>query len=83
MSGYQTWTNIVLRDITINSPKHSPGLLFGNTSNPIKGLVLDNVKVTGDIGEKPWGEDYYFCEGIEEGIATGGTDPVPPCLKVQ
>lgn len=28
MSGYQTWSNIVLRNITINSPWHSPGYYF-------------------------------------------------------
>ena len=47
MSGFQTWTNITLRDITINNPIHSPGLFYGNESNPITGLVLDNVVVKG------------------------------------
>jgi hypothetical protein len=82
MSGFQTWSNIVLRDITIISPKYSPGLLYGNSSNPIKGLVLDNVRVTGDVGRKPWGQDFYFCDGIEGGVAIGGTFPVPPCFEV-
>ena len=29
---------------------------------------------------RPWGEDYYMCEHTE-GIARGGTDPVPNCFK--
>jgi hypothetical protein len=45
VSGYPTWSNIVLRNITINNPKTSPGVIIGNSSNPITGLVLDNVVV--------------------------------------
>lgn len=81
MSGYQTWSNIVLRDIYITNPKGSPGVVFGNSSNPIRGLVFDNVVVE-NPGERPWGEDYYYCQGVE-GVATGGTSPVPPCINKQ
>jgi hypothetical protein len=81
MSGYQTWSNIVLRDIYINNPLHSPGVLMGNTSNPIHGLVFDNVVVT-NPGSEPWGESFYYCEGIE-GTATGGTYPAPPCFMTE
>jgi len=78
MSGYQTWENIVLRDIIIRNPKGSPGVIFGNISNPIRGLVFDNVIVE-NPGEEPWGEDFYYCEGIQ-GTALGDTYPVPPCF---
>lgn len=86
MSGYQTWADIALRDITIIDPKHSPGVLMGNTSNPITGLVFDNVIVKYQ-GERvshrlPWGNVYMPCEGIE-GTSRGGSDPVPRCLTVQ
>ena len=80
MSGYQTWSNIVLKDVTIYNPKNSPGVLFGNTSNPIQGLVFDNVVVV-NPGSNPWGDDFYQpCTGIN-GIARGKTNPIPPCFK--
>lgn len=78
MSGYQTWSNIVLRDIYINNPKQSPGVIFGNTSNPMTNVIFDNVVVT-NPGTKPWGDDMYYCEGIN-GVAMGKTSPVPPCF---
>jgi len=77
MSGYQTWSNIVLRDITINNPEGSPGLIFGNTSNPMTGVVFDNV-IVNNAGTKPFG-DTYFCQDVE-GISTGTTSPVPNCF---
>jgi polygalacturonase len=80
ISGYQTWTNITLRNIRVNSPRKSPGVLLGNATNPMKNVVFDNV-VVHDPGDSPWGEEYYYCEGIE-GYATRGTTPVPPCFKV-
>ena len=120
MSGYQTWKNIILRNITITNPEGSPGVnnydiiipkilllfinnlkknyndnnnsnnnnnyyyyywkvLFGNTSNPIQNLVFDNVNVI-NPGNKPFGENYY-CEGIKNGIAIGGTSPKPTCFE--
>jgi hypothetical protein len=79
MSGYQTWSNIVLRDIFINNPKQSPGVLFGNSTNPMQNVVFDNVVVT-NPGSVPWGDDFFYCEGIN-GVATGATNPVPPCFK--
>eukprot|EP01034_Spumella_vulgaris_P022512 gene22512-28641_t len=79
MSGYQTWRNIVLRDIYINNPVGSPGLIFGNSSNPMTGILFDNVVVT-NPGEKPFGPEYY-CEGISHGLAKGGTSPVPVCFR--
>mmetsp|Transcript_7424 Transcript_7424/g.11072 ORF Transcript_7424/g.11072 Transcript_7424/m.11072 type:complete len:421 (-) Transcript_7424:934-2196(-) len=78
MSGYQTWENIVLRNITIRNPKGSPGVIFGNVSNPIRGLIFDNVVVE-NPGDEPWGDDFYYCEGIQ-GTALGNTFPVPPCF---
>lgn len=80
MSGAQTWKNIVLKDILIRDPEQSPGVLFGNATNPIHQLVFDNVVVTNAKGKDPWGDDFYFCEGVE-GVATRGTYPVPPCFK--
>ena len=77
ISGYHMWSNITLRDIVINNPRYGM-VLMGNTSNPIKDLVFDNVVVNNPI-DKPFG-DYYYCDGITGGIATGGTYPVPHCF---
>ena len=79
MSGYQTWSNIVLRDIFINDPLRSPGVLFGNASNPVAGVLFDNVVVK-NPGTQPWEDQFYSCEGMEA-IAMGSTTPVPPCFK--
>ena len=75
------WTNITLRNVQINNPKESPGLIYGNASMPMVGVVFDNVSVVPmDAGKKPWGDEYYYCKGVSRGVATGGTHPVPPCF---
>jgi|UPI00048B52A5 hypothetical protein len=75
------WTNITLRNVEIRSPKESPGIVFGNSKRPMKGVVFDHVVVDPtDPSKKPWGKDFYHCEGVQ-GIATNGTTPVPPCFK--
>lgn len=81
MSGFQTWTNITLRNIIINNPKNSPGVLMGNISNPIHNLTFDGV-VVNNPGQDPWGDKYYYCEDVE-GVAKGGTSPIPPCFAVE
>ena len=30
-----------------------------------------------------WGDAFYYCEGVEGGVATGATWPVPPCFDDQ
>jgi polygalacturonase len=75
-----TYTNITFRNITIHSPKQSPGVILGSEFTPIQNIVFDNVRVTGTAGTKPFGSNYY-CEGVATGVATGGTDPVPACFK--
>lgn len=79
MSGFQTWNNITLRDVTIYNPVNSPGVLIGNASNPMKNVIFDNVVVV-NPGVSPWGEAFYDCTSIE-GVAKGTTFPVPPCFK--
>lgn len=78
ITGYQTWKNIVLRDIFINNPDGSPGLIMSNTTNPMMNIVFDNVVVT-NPGLEPFGSNY-FCQGGVIGYATGKTNPVPPCF---
>ena len=74
-----TWNNIVLRNITVNHPQISPGVIIGNLSNPMHNVLFDNV-IVNDPSLHPWGTDYYACSGVE-GIAQGNTEPTPPCFK--
>ena len=55
-------------------------VIFGNITNPIQNLIFDNVNVI-NPGDKPWGDDYYYCEGISNGIAVGNTFPIPNCFN--
>ena len=74
--------NITLKDITIRSPKQSPGVILGNPARPMERVVFDNVVVTpADGSAKPWGKDFYKCSGVQ-GSATGGTSPAPPCFNI-
>ena len=81
MSPYQTWSNILLKNITIVSPEGSPGLIMGNASNPIKYLAFEDVVVTSQvfIGKKPFGDSYYRepCGAIIISLAKGKTFPIP------
>ena len=74
------FSNITLRNISILNPQQSPGVIFGNDSQPIQGLVFDGVRVTNPPSDGAWGEAYYYCRGVASGIAMGGTWPVPPCF---
>merc|ERR1712217_529770 len=74
-----TFKIITLRNITINSPRQSPGLIFGNETNPMKDIVFDSVRVNRP-GSKPWGSNFYKCSNVQ-GVAQGSTWPVPPCFE--
>eukprot|EP00041_Stephanoeca_diplocostata_P033862 m.1129577 g.1129577 ORF g.1129577 m.1129577 type:complete len:478 (-) comp24420_c0_seq11:3449-4882(-) len=79
--GCVTFTNITLRNINITDPILSPGIILGNSTNPMKNIVFDNVVATFDnvLPIFPYGADYK-CENAH-GVATGGTSPVPPCFQ--
>ena len=76
------YENITLRNVTVLNPKTSPGVIFANSSNPMKNVRFEDVRIISP-GSKPWGDKFYFCEGVANGIATGTTDPVPPCFTKQ
>jgi polygalacturonase len=81
--GTVAWTNITLRNIRVEGARVSPGIVFGNVDSPMKGVVFDGVVFDeADEDAKPWGDEFYHCEGVE-GIAKGGTWPVPPCFEVE
>merc|ERR1719203_50282 len=57
-----TFANITLRNITINNPRESPGVILGNSTNPMRNILFDGVFVS-DPKKKPF-EDYYACDGV-------------------
>jgi len=74
------YRNIVLRNIQINNPKTSAGVIIGSEKNPIQGIIFDNVVVTNPTAKpNKWGPGYY-CTGVADGNATGETSPVPDCF---
>jgi hypothetical protein len=75
--GCVDFRNILLKNIVIISPWLSPGVLLGNSSNPMKGIVFDNVTVH-NASAFPFGPDYR-CENVV-GCARNSF-PVPSCLK--
>jgi hypothetical protein len=79
MSGFQTWRNITLRNVQINNPVFSPGVLFGNTTNPMQNIVFDNVVVK-KPGWFPFGTNYYCPQGGIHGVVSGETQPIPTCF---
>jgi Glycosyl hydrolases family 28 len=74
------YRNITLRNVTVNKPLQSPGVILGSPTHPMENVVFDNVVVKDDP-MSPWGKGGYKCEGVRSGIATGTTDPVPPCFE--
>lgn len=74
-----TWNNIILRNITLYDPQTSPGVIIGNSSNPMQNILFDNVFVR-NPGMRPWGDKYYACSNVQ-GTAQGHTEPQPPCFK--
>eukprot|EP00939_MAST-03C_sp_MAST-3C-sp1_P000892 g892.t1 len=72
------YKNITLRNITINSPKKSPGVLIASATDPMQHIVFDDV-VVNNPGSKPF--DGYHCENVQGGVALGKTSPVPSCFE--
>eukprot|EP00931_Biecheleriopsis_adriatica_P090347 TRINITY_DN64348_c0_g1_i1.p1 TRINITY_DN64348_c0_g1~~TRINITY_DN64348_c0_g1_i1.p1 ORF type:complete len:448 (+),score=78.88 TRINITY_DN64348_c0_g1_i1:161-1504(+) len=72
------YTNITLRNITINNPKKSAGVLLANETSPMRNVVFDNV-VVNNPKTSPF-QEHYYCRNVN-GVATGRTSPVPPCFQ--
>ncbi|EOD12567.1 hypothetical protein EMIHUDRAFT_436377 [Emiliania huxleyi CCMP1516] len=74
--GCVTFANITLRNVHIERPLISPGVIKGNATSPITGLAFDNVTVSRP-GRFPFGASYE-CEHAS-GRAVGSSPP-PACL---
>mmetsp|Transcript_24108 Transcript_24108/g.33804 ORF Transcript_24108/g.33804 Transcript_24108/m.33804 type:complete len:421 (-) Transcript_24108:22-1284(-) len=72
--------DITLRNVTINyPPSQGTGVIIGSEKYPMQNITFDGV-IVNHASSNP---DYYACEGVETGIAQGGTWPVPPCFTSQ
>merc|ERR1712188_758 len=54
--------NILLRNITINSPKQSPGVILANASMPMVNVTFEDV-VVNDGAQDPF-DGHYYCDGV-------------------
>jgi hypothetical protein len=47
----------------------------------MEGVIFDGVVFEpADPKARPWGDHFYYCDGVR-GVATGGTTPMPPCFS--
>ncbi|KRX05518.1 Pectin lyase fold/virulence factor [Pseudocohnilembus persalinus] len=74
--GNMNWSDITLQDITVKNNSYKPGVILGNSTNPMKNIVFDNV-----IFEQETEKQYQSCKGVQNGIYKGNTNPVPKCFK--
>eukprot|EP00048_Salpingoeca_helianthica_P021645 m.13509 g.13509 ORF g.13509 m.13509 type:complete len:525 (-) comp6198_c0_seq1:60-1634(-) len=75
--GCVQFNNILLKNILIIQPLLSPGVILGNSSNPMSGLIFDNVTVT-HPSSFPFGPTYQ-CEHVDG--CTRNSFPAPACLR--
>ncbi len=68
------YINITLRNITVINPVDSTGVILGSATNPIQNLTFDGVVVQ----NAP--QNYFVCQNVVNGVAMGGTSPVPSCF---
>jgi len=90
--GCSTFENITLRNILIDDPLLSPGVIMGNASNPMKNILFDNVTMKVPLkfylthGRLPFHEKYFPFAGSYNCIHAQGTckncNPAPHCLDV-
>ena len=83
--GCSDFVNITLRDVSIERPLLSPGVLLGNETNPVRNVVFDNVTVQ-RAGRFPWHEDTPPWKGTYKSEFVEGVcvdcDPVPDGFTV-
>jgi hypothetical protein len=84
--GCVIFENIALRNIKIYDPVLSPGVILGNSTNPIRNLTIENLHVHEKTwkGKWPFHEKRYPFQGRFKCVNTEGTckncHPPPGCL---
>ena len=66
-------TNIILQNVTSDGGWLNAGVLRCAASNPCRGIVFENVTVTG------WASSFYTCENVEGKVVD--STPKPACIK--
>lgn len=90
--GCTTFENITLRNVLIEDPLLSPGVIMGNSTNPMKNILFDNVTVTVPYkyffthGRLPFHTKRFPFNGkfqCENAVGScKGCSPVPDCFEV-
>jgi len=75
-----TYKDITLRNITVNNPKASSGVILANSTTPMQNIVFEDVFFTNPSTLNF--TNYYYCSNVQ-GVAKGNTFPVPQCLEDQ
>eukprot|EP00941_MAST-03F_sp_MAST-3F-sp1_P000050 g50.t1 len=75
--GCVTFSDITLKNIRIIEPVLSPGAILGNSTNPMKNIIFDNVTVIRS-GSLPF-EGEYLCKHAGN-IKVSNSNPMPKCL---
>ncbi len=76
-----SFRNITLRNVLIDSPNMSPGVLLAPAAEPATSILFDGVRVNQPRnGSGVHGGQYYRCDHFQ-GTAVGDTSPVPPCFR--
>ena len=75
--GCVDFRNITLRRVTVTDPLFSPGVVLGNATNVMEGIVFEDVVVV-HPGIVPYDKKYLCKHAV--GVAKGTTSPVPSCF---
>lgn len=74
--GCVEFRNITLKDVVIDHPWLSPGVIMGNSTIPMKDIVFDNVNMIGDTGKVPFHSNYQ-CSDAD--VTFKNSFPVAKC----
>jgi len=74
------YSNIVVRNVTVNDVKGSAGVILAGASNPMDDVVFEDV-VFNNLKDSLLSFDDHYYVGNVNGVARGRTWPVPPGFK--
>eukprot|EP01065_Artemidia_motanka_P026965 TRINITY_DN32203_c0_g1_i1.p1 TRINITY_DN32203_c0_g1~~TRINITY_DN32203_c0_g1_i1.p1 ORF type:complete len:473 (+),score=173.92 TRINITY_DN32203_c0_g1_i1:56-1420(+) len=76
--GCADFRNITLRRVNVTEPLLAPGVLLGNASNPMQGIVFEDVVFTGMHAALPFPSGAkYRCTAVD--LTAIRSNPVPDC----
>lgn len=83
-SGCVTFKDITLRRVKVHDPLLSPGVILGNSTNPMKNIIFDDTTVTysrlSTRGFLPFGRNYV-CQDAQVTVL-GSSTPLPDCKSL-